>query len=73
MTAMGKIVLEGWNPGLNKVALNHFLRGRFGQSLGAAKRVVDDLLENQLIELAVPDAEMNDIKLALEAIGVRVA
>ncbi|NHZ94919.1 hypothetical protein [Massilia sp. CCM 8734] len=69
---MGKIVLEGWNPGFNKIALNYLLRAQFGYSLASAKRLVDDILQNQRIELALPDAEMTDIKLALEAIGVRV-
>ncbi len=48
---MCKLVLLGWSPGLNKVALNHLLRDTAGMSLSEAKRCVDALLGNKMPEI----------------------
>lgn len=68
---MAKIVVDGWEPGFNKVGLNQLLRQRFEYSLGAAKRAVDELLENRHIVIEVPDAMLIEIGLKLKVLGVR--
>lgn len=65
---MERITVVGWRPGLDKIALNRLLRDECGYSLGDAKKVVDKILENQEIDLAVQDSA--SILHRLEELGV---
>lgn len=48
---MDKIILTGWNPGMNKVGLAKLLRDGCGLSLSDAKTKVDDILDGQIVEI----------------------
>ncbi|MGH1540064.1 MAG: hypothetical protein ACRBHB_06560 [Arenicella sp.] len=50
---MKKIILTGWNPGLNKVGLSKLLRDKTGMSLSSAKSAVDSILEDKPIAIQI--------------------
>jgi hypothetical protein len=52
---MSRVVIKGWEPGLNKVELNRLLRRHAGLKLGEAKAVVDRLLAEQIVWVECPD------------------
>jgi hypothetical protein len=51
---MAVLIIERWNPGLNKVALAKLLHSRAHVSLSLAKQCVDQLLEGNEVALDVP-------------------
>ncbi len=54
---MKEIILTGWKPGLNKVALSKLLRDDAGLSLGKAKQAVDALLNDESVVIAIESDE----------------
>jgi len=54
---MKEIILTGWKPGLNKVALSKLLRDDAGLSLGKAKQAVDALLDDENVVIAIESDE----------------
>ncbi len=54
---MKVVVLDGWRPGLNKIALTKLIQQRAGLSLAAAKRQTDRLLEGEEAGILLPDSE----------------
>ena len=61
---MREIILTGWNPGLNKVALSKLLRDQAGMSLGDAKSAVDSILEEQPVNIRIESDELAERFLA---------
>jgi hypothetical protein len=55
---MARVVIKGWETGLNKVALNRLLRQHAGLGLGDAKAVVDRVLGGQVVTVECPDPAM---------------
>jgi hypothetical protein len=51
------VTLEGWEPGLNKVQLNHLLRQHAHVGLAEAKRTVDHLLAGEQVTFSLSDSE----------------
>jgi len=67
---MPVLILERWNPGLNKVALTKLLHSRAHVSLSLAKQYVDQLLEGNEVALDVPSlVDANAIARDAETIG----
>jgi 16S rRNA U1498 N3-methylase RsmE len=54
---MIEVKLNGWRPGLNKVALTKILQSHASLTLGEAKRSTDDLLAGKSVIVSVPDEE----------------
>lgn len=69
---MPRVVLKGWEPGLDKVALTKALRHRTGMSLAEAHAHVGRLLAGEEVSLGLvdPDAAAH---LAAEASKVGAA
>jgi hypothetical protein len=57
---MTMVRLQGWNPGLNKIQLNHVLREESGAGLADAKALVDRLLEGHEVRVVVADRDAAD-------------
>jgi hypothetical protein len=54
---MVRVMIEGWDQGLNKVQLNHLLR-QYGQlRLAEAKQAVDQVLAGERVTFLTPDPE----------------
>lgn len=51
---MSTFIVNGWNPGFNKVSMNTLLRKELGYSLGDAKQAVDNILDGKKVSLSVP-------------------
>jgi hypothetical protein len=64
------LVLGGWRPGLQKVALTKLLHARTGIPLSAAKRCVDDLLAGDEVRVPLFDpSSAKDIARAAASLG----
>lgn len=61
---MKRLILTGWNPGLNKVALSKLLRDKAGMSLGDAKSAVDSILDEQPVNVRIELDELAEYILA---------
>ena len=61
---MREIILKGWNPELNKVALSKLLRDKVGMSLGDAKGAVDSILDEQPVNIRIESDELAENILA---------
>ena len=48
-----QILLDGWEPGIRKISLNHLLQEEGGMSLSEAKKVVDNLLSGQDVQIEI--------------------
>ncbi len=65
---MNEIVLTGWKPVLNKVALSKLLRDQASLSLSEAKNSVDSILDDQSVTIRIESDELAEyiFKEALE-------
>lgn len=45
------IIINGWNKGFNKVEFNRYLRANYGYSIKDAKKIVDDIINNNTVYL----------------------
>ena len=71
---MPVLILERWNPGLNKVALTKLLHSRAHVSLSLAKQYVDQLLEGNEVALEISSlVDANEIARDAETIGAVVS
>jgi len=55
---MVKVILEGWQEGLEKVSLTKLQIDKLGISLKESKSNVDSLLENEKIILEIDDENL---------------
>ncbi len=60
------LVMDGWRPGLNKVALDKLLQAKTGLSLAVAKTQVDRLLDGEEVGILIPESEVAE-ELAADA------
>jgi len=66
---MIEVLLTGWNPGFDKIAMNRLLRAQFDYSLAEAKIAVDAILERQEIILTVQPEILEQITFELVELG----
>ncbi|MCA8996546.1 MAG: hypothetical protein KDA80_06170 [Planctomycetaceae bacterium] len=64
---MSQVLILGWKPGFQKVAMNHLLQAKAGLGLREAKAAVDDILEERPVVCQVRDAET--FRLAAQQLG----
>ena len=64
------VVMTGWAPGLNKVALTKALQAHCGLGLAEAKRMTDELLDGHSVSISVADSDGAALIKVLEKLGV---
>jgi ribosomal protein L7/L12 len=64
------LVVNGWAPGLNKVALTKALQTHCGLGLAEAKRMTDELLEGHPVSVSLADTDAAALIGILEKLGV---
>lgn len=55
---MPKVIMHGWQEGLQKVSLTYLQTRVLGISLPLAKANVDDLLDNKMVIIEIDDSEL---------------
>jgi len=68
---MKTAVVTGWNAGFQKVNFTKWLRADFGYSLSQAKSATDGVLENQNLELPIPEGEASHVSARLSELGAK--
>jgi len=68
---LGKVIFEGWRPGLNKIALTKLQEEKLGLGLRQSKENVDALLDGKQISFTIEDSIIaNDFCNEAENLGV---
>jgi hypothetical protein len=68
---MIRVTIEGWEPGLKKVQLNHLLREAAHLGLAEAKGAVDRVLVKEPVTVLLPDFEAAEaFRSSAQALGV---
>ena len=68
---MTTVQVSGWNIGFNKVQFTLLLKSELGYPLSQAKRVTDAIMRNELIELEIADAQVEQIVTSMRLLGAR--
>jgi hypothetical protein len=67
---MRRVVISNWQPGFNKVSMNHLLREHSGLTLAGAKAVVDRVLSGEQVTVEVGDETVDDFVETAKHCGV---
>jgi hypothetical protein len=68
---MTKIIFEGWEVGMRKIPFIKLLNEKAGLSLKDSKNLKDRLVDNEIIEMEVPDENLA-IEILAEAKRLKV-
>lgn len=68
---MTTVLISGWNDGFQKVHFTHLMKAEMHLTLHPAKQITDRIMDGELVELEVPDEQVEQLLSAMTALGAR--
>jgi ribosomal protein L7/L12 len=66
---MTTVTISGWFYGFQKVNFTKLLKSELGLTLKPAKTITDRILDGELVELEVPDEQVDRLLAAMTDLG----
>ena len=68
---MSTVLISGWKTGFQKVAFTRLMKSELGLSLTPAKRITDRIMDGEMVELEVPDEQVDRLIAAMAQLGAK--
>lgn len=68
---MTTILISGWNDGFQKINFTMLMKSEMGLALSPAKQITDRIMDNDQVELQVPDAQVDHLLAEMAKLGAR--
>ena len=66
---MTTVLISGWHYGFQKVNFTRLMKSDMGMTLRPAKTTTDRILDGELVELEVPDEQVEDLFAKMTDLG----